>query len=1240
MQCPNKSSNEWKELVVFAGSESRAYAYYIVNNFDIPSVSQLTDKGIKPETNMKKFNRFLPIVENNLREIERLNKLLSDKNSELSSSKNKPELRTQIQTLRGKIEKLQQDNIDLSKKTALEEIEQYANEDLINAEVLMTRYYEDGLSANDLNALVKTIKLWQQAGDFSRTDHLFFTSSEMEQLDNPDNEIIGEIRTKFSAWRDRADRLQSRYIRIAEDVLNREAKQMFGDDAEVELQKAMKDVNMLFKNTIDISEVDSTLFQLMSQWNRKANFDAHEDVKEDFETVEKLIEGLRSKNKLQDFIRFLKQRQSNTDLRETGDITWRFSQKWFEDEKYIYGRWKRKIASADKEDDIVKQKKMQQDAYKELKDALKNTTLTLDTRKLFYDHPLFAEYAKIVGDEIEEMDVNFTESDKQEHIKYLKTHLGEEGYQYYYDQLQDKLVRFQEDATAQRDSLSALNEGDDATVEREMIAWNLKFNPFWNAHYAHEGYPKKKILNSWAASSKQYTTTVARKYDKDGKNLGYYDDNFAQISQDKDMFEVYTYIVESINEYVKFLPEHETDFFQVNTLPNIRKSILESFMKDGMIEGLNSTWSQIKESTREDVFTAVTPLDVNEKQLQANFITNNSAAISDYIDRKSIQYKLEHPKYDIEELYKMKEEWRKDIQHDLAQNKSWDLERTLKAFMLHTSTYKHKAKIEDSIKICRNMIDELIEQQLSAAEEPTYSKMSNRLRWKTDDLKNVRDMADHFMDNFFGYRVKKIEGKSKTKKVLTAKEKETKTELLSAIEKNAEKLSKSEISVDEFTKNDNRLQGQLEKLGGMRTWSNVFDMLLKYVQLKGLGWNIFSGISNRAFGMMGNWIESAGGQRFNQDELRKATTVMMQSTLHTNPEVSQKVRALMTRLDVLKEAKNEIFQQKINKIGKRFKWMAPYAAQSAGEYMNQGEIMIAMLLHNKVTLDGKEVSLWEAFNSDGSIKEEANLPAESEFSDMNSYIFSIKSKIDEAVRTVHGNYDFENAPLMIKKTMIGRGLAQFRTWAFMGFYDRFGSTKDSKIAGFEKKGRYTSYATLFREFGPFQATIEITKNLARKLAFQNTKFDDFVGYGKFTETDAANLRKNLQELLLYMTTTAIGLLLRASIVDDDEEQDPRYKYLTVFWINQMGRLQTDIMFYTNPMEFEKLQRQALPIFNLVQDVSRLTTHGFKLATGQTTDIYETGIYAHQRKSTRYVRNVFPFINQINRLESLGNQVIY
>jgi hypothetical protein len=1245
INCPIPSDPKWKELIKKLGSKKEAYKAFIANGFKIPSDKELNleDKQ-KRDVEEKKSKRFSPIIERNELEIKRLKSIVSRKQSDLGKVKNKYEQRKRIQALKNKIEELEETNVMLKKKKALNDVETYAEEDLGNVESILNRYYSEGITFSELHSVIKTIKMWQQAGDFSQEDHLFLTSEEMEELDNPDNELIQEIRKKFLDWKSRSDRLYNKYIQISTSLLNDAAQEEFGEDAYIELDKALKDVNFLFKNTIDISEVDSVLFQLLSQWNKKANHNARQEVKEDVEDIKSIMNRLRKKGVMNKFINLLQQRQSNSDERKTGDITFRFTQKWFNDEKKIYKRLQNKLNKADNIEDRVKASALKQKAYQEFRDSINKTTFTLDMRKLFYDDELIQNYLKTASleDQFKDINLEFNEKTRQDHIREIKRHLGEEGFERYYERAKEKLETFKKDMEAQRESLEADFGENQAAVEENMQIWNLKYNPFWNSHYAHEGHPAKKIGNTWVSSSKQYIEVIARRFDENGKDLGNYDKNFELIAQDEDMYEAYNLILDVLNTYSSFLPSSDVGFFQVNTLPTIRKSVLESFTRDGMLSGLNSTWDLLKNNTRAEAAESRIP-ETDEKELQVNFLANTQSTISDYVDRKTIEYKNKNPEYDRTELAALQEEWVKEVEDKLASAKSWDIEKILIAFSTAASQYKHKAKIEDAMKITRNMIDELIEAQDNAEQNPTYSKMSERLGWKRKDLKNMKDMVDHFMDNFFGYPIKNNKGKTK-KKVYTKKEKKEKEELQQAIQDNLKNFEEGIITEDTFIKNDDKLQTQLEKLGGVRSWTRIGDLLLKYIQLKGLGWNVFSGFANIGFGQIANWVEAAGGQRFNQKELRKASWLVRHSigkngSFHLlETSTSKKIRNLMDKLDVLKESKNELFEQKVNSFMKKFRFANPFNMQSRGEYLNQAPVMIAMMMHEKVLLNGKETNMWEAIGEDGNFKEGVTLPENSNYKSLDDLLFKRKSSIDDAIRELHGNYDYEDAPLLVKRTWAGRAISQFRTWAFMGFYNRFGGEHNSHIAGYTKKGRYRSLATYYQNLGGFKATVDITKNLLRKVMFQNTKFNEMINSEEgFTETDAANMRKNMQEIVLYMIVTGLGLLLKSAVEDNDDERS-KLRYASIFWINQMGRLKTDILFYTNPMEFEKLQRQVMPAFTFVMDASKLMDHGYKLLTGQTTDIYQSGIYAHKSKSKRYARNLIPGWNIINKLESAGKQI--
>jgi hypothetical protein len=285
-------------------------------------------------------------------------------------------------------------------------------------------------------------------------------------------------------------------------------------------------------------------------------------------------------------------------------------------------------------------------------------------------------------------------------------------------------------------------------------------------------------------------------------------------------------------------------------------------------------------------------------------------------------------------------------------------------------------------------------------------------------------------------------------------------------------------------------------------------------------------------------------------------------------------------------------------------------------------------------------------------------------------------KIKRIVEMNHGDY---NNALQIKSTFGGRAISQFRTWMFEGFANRFeaGENKDGSPnidyalsygskEPYIRKGRYRSYTAgqlatsgaaigtmvlpgigtvggaalggLVGKFFGMQTeesfmsdTLFTLKQLARKLMFQKTEFE-----GKFTKTDAANIRKNMTELYLMLGLMGVALLLTSMVDDDDEKDDVVINFL----LNQTIRLRTDIGFYTNPLEAEKLTKTAIPMASLVQDVAQVTTDIGKLFNEDSEDdVFASGPFKGESKAKIHIEELLPFTAQKVRLQRTVSSVM-
>jgi hypothetical protein len=329
--------------------------------------------------------------------------------------------------------------------------------------------------------------------------------------------------------------------------------------------------------------------------------------------------------------------------------------------------------------------------------------------------------------------------------------------------------------------------------------------------------------------------------------------------------------------------------------------------------------------------------------------------------------------------------------------------------------------------------------------------------------------------------------------------------------------------------------------------------------------------------------------------------------------------------------------------------------------MNQAPVMIATMLEMKAkNPNGETVTLWDAYDSEGNLKDGFT-------TDINE--IQMVQKIKRIIEMNHGDY---SNPLEAKATFAGRALTQFRTWMGEGFKNRFESAKTDYILGYGsdepyiRKGRYRSYtkgqltttgalvgSTILPGVGTLvgagvgylggkffgmqtdeNAFSDVTftlRQLARKLMFKSTEFDT-----KFSKEDAANMRKNMTELYMMMALAGVAVLIKGAIGDDDEEDSK----IANFLLNQNTRLQTDILFYTNPLEFEKLTKTAMPLARLLQEANTWRKDVQVFLDGEADkEIFESGPFKGDSKFWVHTAELIPGTSQLVKLYRQGSKII-
>jgi hypothetical protein len=1073
------------------------------------------------------------------------------------------EILNTLEELKVKLNKSEKNEKILGSLKLYEGVLQFADIELNHVAKMLEN---PALSSDDVQWASKVVKFWIQAGDFSTSpaEHLFLDAEEFESE---------TVRKEFKERQGIAEKWNNQLTAIKEQHLVEMVKQYTDKQMTAkEILKALKDTNKITADWFWGGRSDDTMIQVIAMAIERANFLAQQEANKVWKKLDEYQKQIKGKEELF--------KQKTKEGLETGLMINLFSPEFFDKMKTLRQNafYQRDAKTGEKINDPA--------AFKAYNDFLDANTIMFDARKLIPDveEELPKEYVY--------SHVKISEAEKEEHIKELKRQLGEKEFDKYYAKLENQIKRFQTQRLVTYDRIQLNEDYSEFEKDQEMNNWLKKNSPYWAADMKENPSMRydsnQKFINNYESS--RYTQVVPLRFDKNNNQTDWYDPNFSKIQQDENLYNFHDYFTSTLLEFKSLFPESVQKNLGVNVIPYLKKTIADEFSEKGLFMGFAPLQARFVElTTTTDLSKIATEGD---KKIQLQFIEDNKEEVK---SRTAI--KLLGKVGTLAERIQA----RKEVLDEMSKEKSWDLIKIMKAYSLMALGYKHKSVIEPQIKIAEELLKERKELKVNKGGQ-VQKKKNNTSEDATDKGLVNRIAQAEFMINadFYNMGSRKVEGASKTKQY-TLKEKKYKKEL-------EQKLEEADNEEDKAL-----IRSEIEKLGAVTTASGVVDTLLKYNTQLSLGWNIPSSMNNLVFGITANYIEASDGRIYNTKELNKAYLISTNSIAKNLSfdkfdgvnKNALKTRSLMDKWDILKTTMDETYSKSspsaFSKLGKRF---GPMSLTQKTEYMNQAPVVIAMLLRAKATSPtGEEVTLWEAYDEEGNIKEGYSTKV-----DEIRYVQKIR-------RTIEKNHSDYRNTLKGKQFVLSRMFSQFRTWIPEGFAGRFESEKVDEFLSYEnggedyiRKGRYRSYtkgqlattgATLGSLFLPGIGTIvgatggyligkfvglktdqtaigDVTftlKQLLRKAMFQKTQFDE-----KFSKEDAAAMRKNMTELYI-MVGLSLALLALANAVGDDDEEEKNF--MATILMNQGNRLVTDIEFYTNPMSMEKITKSALPATRLI-----------------------------------------------------------
>jgi hypothetical protein len=1075
------------------------------------------------------------------------------------------------EVLEKELERLEEELDDALKVTNLEGMRDHAQLHINNVEDLVS----DDMSFEDIAEAQRYIVLWQKVGDFSTDTNPFFSDIELESNSLKFGYIhptTGDKIKGFADYKNEMDELDRKLTKITKQRVTDKVNEVLESDYNIDdVFKAMVDINGLSNQFLDLSRTGDILASAVWKLTKKASFNAEKESVKLFEEIDELIKDIMpvlKQNKKGDDVWNLFMQEDNSG-NQTGDFVMPVSQDyWNKSSEVFHSLRETKPGDKNYEEVLNNFLKWQQD-----------NKISFDPRILF---------PTLEGESYQYTHQTYSAAHKESLITELKKHLGEHQFEYQYKKAEEDLERFKLLYEVKKDELS----------EEELETWEKQNSPYYAAKSILDGQAIKVGNKFIKPQGQRFLKSVPRAFDSDGVTTGWVDAKYKKIESDPKLLEFYERFTDIMADLAMILPENLKKGMQINTLPTVRKSIFDNIADSGIqggsahmfksiINGIRSTDLSDEIYSRTDAFGEV------EKSVQIS-IADNKTLVSNALRLKIIKYKSENnnarPDYDI--IKKMKAE----VQDELSKDKSHDLGKIMKAYAAQLYSYKHKSKLEDTLRLASHLMLERDKLETNLMGKVLKDPQTGKPITTSKNLDNVMKVLENHIDNFYGVSTRRVEGAMKNKTLTSEEKKELNTlneglqQIINQIEdlkdaRNNKEITKAELQkrVQKLYNEQEAIEKQIEKLGGKVTASKLVDRLLNWVQLKTMTWNIPSSFANLGFGDIASLIAAGDGRVFNTGEFIKARRLVMTSHLKlagVPTKTSKKISKWMKDLDIHKQASQEIKDPTKNIVSNKVKLITPYGPQEASEYMVYAPVMVAMMLHEKVT-KGKETStLWEILDESGSIPEGWTVDSNKKPLDQ-IFMDNFKTRVDHMIKRTHGNYD-SDSPITIKNSSIGKLASQFRSWMFEGIASRFENEKEDHVLGMTTKGRWRSYG----ELGSVSNLLFTSKQLLRKLSFagiiwdksnSTTKFDE-----RFNEVDAANLRSNLTELIVLMNVMALGMMLRA-LNGDDEDDD---MFITNFLVNQMGRLQTDIMLYANPMEFEKLQANIIPASTVINDIGR------------------------------------------------------
>ena len=1149
---------------------------------------------------------------------------------------------------------------------------------------------QETFSYDDIRKAVEKLEIWRAASEFPvNGKHPFLDEA--------------EIKNK-ALLKDFLDQTRAFYESYVDDIMERRdqaivhftrTNTMSESLTDAQILEIAQDTNMLREQFLNIGQSVSPIVQAVFASVTKANVKFQQQAQED-------LDGLLELAKIVPKDLLDKMYQVDEQGRYTGRLVGPYTAEYYSQRDAVLSR----VAAATREieeapDSIYDKrfnflKKVQQEAFRDQAKWYKDNHRNLTPVGVIQDE----DTAGIIPAEY--IDNTAVDDDSESILMdQLVESVGKRQAEYILKSMKRKTKQFQ----AARESKYMEYLGA-RTPEQGLDEEGKKLFEFWLQQHSPYRILQKGYRTTTRKDPDGYTITSYPKYKfiesiPNPSNEAFYDTNYQEIQSDENATKLYDMFRTFMSQGRDSLGDID-GFLTGLSIPLLEEKLLTQMMEEnGLLAAGSYIADNIKKALRETNSEAFQNRKINpatNKEIKTVNISN----ISDSLIKKQValkyeellkEYKEDNPEEKI--TGDIKKNLRKNAMDEVYRNSATNIIGAMAYYRVNTLMAAHRRALEPQVSIVKSYIaDQEVEAGAISGQGFVDSALKRPPQEKGQATRTMNAL-DNFLDQkLYGLPTSK-KGVTLPFKSYTTEEKkklEIITDAINTAQKRLEELQdklNSGINLTteedtEFDKLEERiryLNSQHEAIGGKLSINKLADGLIRFNQVLGIGLSVPSAVANTGFGYMANMIEASKGRDLTTQSLVRAYSLIPKSLNALSPErleIARNIRNIAQEYGIgatpieqkpstkyAKFGKKNIFG-KVRK-GKTLEESA-YVMMEETEYYNQASLMSAIMMDTKVILkDGTETSFFEVkTNKDLSVEDvQSYKPAGADNFmpfDEAQYVVYIKN----VAHRVHGDYENKT---VIKNTLLGRMLSQYRTWMYRTVADRFDSERYDALGGYTTKGRYRSavpvgmvpFVNMFlpplvtaltkdqkklpKEISSKQTFGRVTGNslgtaktfaasmLKNPFKFQKIMKEQLME--DYEKVDAENIVSVYAEWMMYMTVALMSKLMllaaqQAFGDDDDDDELTVAKGSTIFALNMLSRFQNDLTFYLNPLEAGRLVDNPIPAAYLQEKATKLFDSIGRVLDDRPLEV-QSGIYEGWWWPTRDAIKLIPGLTGIDKI---------